>query len=110
MGAREDVAAILLEMRRHGYRQLRVDGQGWLYGFKERRLRIPPALAEPTEATATWLRRAWDEERAEALGAYPGLKRHAAVARGASGDRPDTLALVPVVDIEQALGVVGGPP
>ena len=112
MGAREEVGRIVLDMKPHGFRQLRKTEHGWLYGFKEFRMQVPNAMGQPGAVGQQGiddLRRAWEARRAEVLGAYPGLKLSVA-ARNASGDRPDTLALEPVMDIEQALGIEGGPP
>lgn len=112
MGAREEVGSIILDMKRHGFRQLRKTDHGWLYGFKEFRMHVPNAMAQPGavgQAGIDDLRKTWEAKRAEVLGAYPGLKLSVA-ARGASGDRPDTLTLAPVLDIEDVLRDTGGQP
>ena len=106
MGKREDVAAIVADMKRHGFRQLRKVGHGWLYGMNEFRFQIPNGLADPgsiDQSAIDTCRREWAKKKAEVVGAYPGLKLKVAARLGREGvgHRPaDVAQLEPVANIE----------
>ena len=109
MGKREDVATIVSDMKRHGFRQLRKVPHGWLYGMNEFRFQIPNGLADPgsiDQIAIDTCRREWEKKKAEVVGAYPGLKLKVVARLGREGaGRPlaDVAQLEPVQNIEDVL-------
>lgn len=113
MGKREEVGAIVADLKRHGFTQLRKTDHGWLYGMREFRFVITNGLADPgsiDQSAIEVCRREWERTKSAVLAAYPGLKLAVVARLGTGGQRPaEVEQMEPVTDIEAALAdVMGG--
>jgi len=96
MGKREEIADIILDMKRHGFAQLRKTTHGWLFGFQEFRMTVPHNVVDSGDQDV-WqkVQKDWAKVKAEVLGANPGLKLKSISRRG---DRPTDVERIQVVE------------